>query len=206
MNKCNEEFIKKHNIDLSSIDTRIYTLRDINPIIHKYEVQGRKYNTNISMNDLIGFYEKRNVSLKFPDVMDDFFDELGKKCDLTVLFTDKYRASHDRKLQQYSFKHFNGIFLKGKHFGADRYSFCPEIIDYIKPGIYDRIIICNPSSATGVLAVKHMQLKKIPYWIMGSRAFADMTNLKTVRLGNGSGGSGSLTIAADAFDGSDPVI
>lgn len=103
----------------------------------------------------------------------DFFDELGKKCDLTVLFTDKYRASHDRKLQQYSFKHFNGIFLKGKHFGADRYSFCPEIIDYIKPGIYDRIIICNPSSATGVLAVKHMQLKKIPYWIMGSRAFAE---------------------------------
>ena len=77
MNKCNEEFIKKHNIDLSSIDTRIYTLRDINPIIHKYEVQGRKYNTNISMNDLIGFYEKRNVSLKFPDVLDDFFDELG---------------------------------------------------------------------------------------------------------------------------------
>ena len=51
MNKCNEKFIKKHNIDLSSIDTRIYTLRDINPIIHKYEVQGRKYNTNISFRD-----------------------------------------------------------------------------------------------------------------------------------------------------------
>lgn len=77
MNKCNEEFIKKHNIDLSSIDTRIYTLKDINPILHKYEVQGKKYDTNISMNDLIGFYEKRNVSLKFPDVLDDFFDELG---------------------------------------------------------------------------------------------------------------------------------
>lgn len=77
MNKCNEEFIKKHNIDLSGIDTRIYTLKDINPILHKYEVQGKKYDTNISMNDLIGFYEKRNVSLKFPDVLDDFFDELG---------------------------------------------------------------------------------------------------------------------------------
>lgn len=77
MNKCNEEFIKKHNIDLSSFDTRIYTLRDINPIIHKYEVQGKTYNTNISMNDLVGFYEHDNCYLEFPNVMDDFFDEFG---------------------------------------------------------------------------------------------------------------------------------
>ena len=77
MNKCNEGFIKKHNINLSSIDNRIYTFKDINSILNKYEVQGKTYNTNISMNDLIGFYEKRNVSLKFPDVLDDFFDELG---------------------------------------------------------------------------------------------------------------------------------
>ena len=41
MNKCNEEFIKKHNINLSSIDNRIYTFKDINSILNKYEVQGK---------------------------------------------------------------------------------------------------------------------------------------------------------------------
>lgn len=77
MNKCNEEFIKRHNIDLSSIDTRIYTFKDINPILHKYEVQGKTYSTNISMNALIGFYEQGNCSLQFPEVLNDFFDEFG---------------------------------------------------------------------------------------------------------------------------------
>lgn len=77
MNKCNEEFIKKHNIDLSSIDTKIYTFMDINPILHKYEVQGQRYNTNILVNDLVGFYEQRDISLQFPEVLDDLFDELG---------------------------------------------------------------------------------------------------------------------------------
>ena len=100
----------------------------------------------------------------------DFFCELGKKCDLTILFTNKYQ--NDKVLRQYAFENFTCVFLRGKSLGGRRDSFCPEIVDYIKPGIYDRILIGNPLSSTGMLAVKHMQIKKLPYWVVEAGAFS----------------------------------
>ena len=77
MNKSNIDFINTHNIDFTSFDTRIYTLRDINSILSQYEVQGKKVTKKVSFNDIVGFYEQRDLHMQFPDILDDFFDELG---------------------------------------------------------------------------------------------------------------------------------
>ena len=77
MNKCNVNFINRNGIDFSLFDTRIYTIEDINSILKKYEVQGSDYNINASLANILGFYEKDDKTLQFPDVLDDLFDELG---------------------------------------------------------------------------------------------------------------------------------
>lgn len=77
MRKCNEDFISDNGIDLTKIDTKIYLKKDINWIVDKYEVQGRKYNTEISVEDLLGFSNKADLNLKFPEILDSFFDSFG---------------------------------------------------------------------------------------------------------------------------------
>ena len=105
----------------------------------------------------------------------DFFNELGKSCDLTVLFSDRFFSERDKSWQNFSFRTFKGIFLKGTRLNSNKKSLCPEVVDYLKPGKFDRIVISEPMSPTGFLASKTMQRKKIPFWIEGDGAFTGNT-------------------------------
>ena len=44
----------------------------------------------------------------------DFFNELGKYCDLTVLFEKTTSDERDESWKKYQFNTFRGIFLRGK--------------------------------------------------------------------------------------------
>lgn len=100
-----------------------------------------------------------------------FFNELGKYCDLTVVFEKTASSERDESWKDFSADHFNAIFLKGKSVGVAE-AFCPSVRKYLKKGEYDHIVVMTYADPTGMLAVHHLKRKKIPYEIEGDGAFA----------------------------------
>ncbi|MBR6509599.1 MAG: glycosyltransferase family 4 protein [Clostridia bacterium] len=101
----------------------------------------------------------------------EFFKELGKYCDLTVLFEKSTSDERDNSWKNYSFEGFNGIILKSVKSSVDK-AFCPSVIKYLSIKKFDRIIVADVASSTGMLAIQYMKLFNIPYYIEGDGAFA----------------------------------
>lgn len=101
----------------------------------------------------------------------DFFNELGRLCDLTVTFEKSASDERDEEWKKYKFNSFNGIILKGVSISTDM-AFCPGIIKHIKEKTYDVIVVSDLSSLTGMLAVQYMIMHSIAYWIEGDGGFA----------------------------------
>lgn len=99
-----------------------------------------------------------------------FFNELGKLCDLTVLFEKASSAERDDVWKKYSFDNFNGIILNGISTGVDN-AFCFKVLKYLKMS-WDRIVCANVSTPTGMLTVQYLKFRNIPYWIEGDGGFA----------------------------------
>ena len=94
----------------------------------------------------------------------DFFNELGKMCELTVLFEKRTSDERDSSWKKFKFENFNGIFLNGKKIGVDN-AICLEVVRYLKKNFYDYIIISDFLDPTGMIAIEYMRLKRIPYWL-----------------------------------------
>lgn len=101
----------------------------------------------------------------------EFFKELGKLCDLTVIFEKGVSDERDSSWSKYDFEGFNGIILKGIKTSVDM-AFCPSIIKYLSLKKFDRIIVANVASFTGMFAIQYMKMFNIPYFIEGDGAFA----------------------------------
>lgn len=100
----------------------------------------------------------------------DFFNELGKYCDLTVLFELDSSTERNEEWKKFKFENFKGIILKGIRLKTDM-AFCPNIIKYLNKRKYDRIIISVLASPTAFVAVSVMKMKKIPYIFEGDGGF-----------------------------------
>lgn len=101
----------------------------------------------------------------------DFFNELGKYCDLTVLFEKTTSDERDESWKKYQFNTFRGVFLKGKSISVDT-AFCPGIIKYLKKELYDYIICTTFTTPTGMWAIQYMKRHKIPYYLECDGGFA----------------------------------
>lgn len=101
----------------------------------------------------------------------DFFNELGKLCDLTVFFEKDSSAERDDSWKNYKTENFKSIILKGKSIGVAS-ACCPSVVKLLKKNRYDKIVVCNYSDPTGWLAIHYLRRYKIPYWIEGDGAFA----------------------------------
>lgn len=101
----------------------------------------------------------------------DFFNELGKKCDLMVLFERNSSAIRDKSWNYFEANHFKAILLNGLKFRVAN-ALCPSVIKYLKKNKYDHIVVTNYSGPTGLLAILYMKLKKIPYEIESDGGFA----------------------------------
>lgn len=101
----------------------------------------------------------------------DFFNELGKYCDLTVLFEKKTSDERNSSWAAFTADNFKAIFLNGKNIGVAE-AFCPNVINYVKKNVYDHIVVTNYSDPTGMLAVTALKVKKVSYYIEGDGAFA----------------------------------
>ncbi len=102
--------------------------------------------------------------------MVDYLDYLGKKCELTVVF--EMGTAKDRTNQWYGEIHdksFKSIFLNAIPITAETgLSF--NILKYLKAG-YDRIIIANPTTPTGIVALLYCRFNKIHYILQSEGGF-----------------------------------
>ena len=103
-----------------------------------------------------------------------FFNELGKYCDLTVLFEPSSSTERDDTWKNFKFEYFQGIILKGTRTAVDS-AFCPEIIKYLKKNTYDHIVVTQVASYTAIWAAAYMRLRKIPYCYEGDGGFVSST-------------------------------
>ena len=101
----------------------------------------------------------------------DFFNELGKYCDLTVVFEKNFSSERDSSWKKFSFDNFKGVFLKGINVSSDK-SFSVSVTEYLKKGLYDHIIVSNIATPTGMLAISFMKAQRISYWLEGDGGFS----------------------------------
>lgn len=96
--------------------------------------------------------------------MVDYLNELGKYCELTAVFERDSSKSRDSSWKKWESKNFRCVILHGINLGgrdADT-AICPQVIKYISKK-YDHIIVGNPCTPTGIIAVTYMKLLRIPY-------------------------------------------
>lgn len=102
----------------------------------------------------------------------DFFNELGKLCDLTVLFerTPKQIPDKERSWFHENFDHFKGIYLKSWNIGKDVMSF--QQFKYLwNSKNYDYIIIGMYSTWIQTLSIFFMKFFRIPYILNSDGGF-----------------------------------
>ena len=94
-----------------------------------------------------------------------FFDELGKRMDVTVLFADRIEDKKHRNAGWYvpSQGSFKAVQLK-KTFAVKSNSLCLEVTSWLKQP-FDHIVVCGYSNPTVILAMAYMRMKKIPFWM-----------------------------------------
>lgn len=92
----------------------------------------------------------------------DFFNALGKLCELTVLFENVSAKSRDDSWADDCIINFNAVFMKGIRMGEAE-AFCPEVIRYLSRRKYDHIVVGMYSSPTGMMAIEYMRMLHIPF-------------------------------------------
>ncbi len=101
----------------------------------------------------------------------NFYNELSKNCELTVIFEKDKADNRDKSWLDYDATHFKIEILHGIKAAADM-SFAPQIVKRIKRNLYDFIFVCNHTSPTGIVATRWMNLRKIAYAIEIDGGFA----------------------------------
>lgn len=100
----------------------------------------------------------------------DFFNELGKQCDLTVLFERNNATNRESKWLKKENYNFRSIWLKGLNFGGDS-AISFEVIKYLNKKKFDVIVVGGYSTPTGMLAINYMKLRNIIFGINADGAF-----------------------------------
>ena len=100
----------------------------------------------------------------------DFFNELGKYVDLTVIFEKKKSDERDDSWTKKKFIGFKSVFLKGLKITVNK-ALCFSVLNYLKDNQYDEIVCTNFATPTGMIAVEYMIRHKIPYWVEGDGGF-----------------------------------
>ena len=91
----------------------------------------------------------------------DFFNELGKYCELTVLFERK--KADDRVWSVNNNENYKSVFLKGKSIGNDT-ALSFEVLKYLNKK-YDRVVVGGYSTSTGMLSILYLSLRHIPFYL-----------------------------------------
>jgi glycosyltransferase involved in cell wall biosynthesis len=109
--------------------------------------------------------------------MVNFFNLLGKKIELTVIFEKNHSKERNSSWKQYKFNNFVGIILKGISTSPDS-AFSPTVLFYLFKK-YDFIFVNNPTTPTGILAIIFLKFLRKKYIIESEGAYPTKTwNIK----------------------------
>lgn len=111
----------------------------------------------------------------------DFFNELGKYCDLTVLYERKRSSERDKKWVGERAENFKEIYLNLEPVGTDR-SKGNALRDYIKTGEFDILIFTNYVSPATIEAILYCRIRRIPYFIEYDGGFNKRDSLPKLLL------------------------
>ncbi|MGL5245398.1 MAG: glycosyltransferase family 4 protein, partial [Sarcina sp.] len=78
------------------------------------------------------------------------------------LFEIGYATDRDKNWQMSKAKNYKEIFLNGKRTRSDS-ALCFSVLKYLNKKMYDIIVVGGYSTATGMLAIQYLKLKKIPF-------------------------------------------
>lgn len=93
----------------------------------------------------------------------DFYNELGKYVDLTVIFEAKVAEGIRFNWNIDEINNFKAIFLDEGNIKEKRIDW--KILKYIKKNKYDHIIATSYSYFTEMIALIYMKLRRIPYYL-----------------------------------------
>ncbi|MFC5531539.1 glycosyltransferase family 4 protein [Cohnella yongneupensis] len=94
----------------------------------------------------------------------DFFNELGKYCELTVLYERSNASDRDKSWTSNKASHFTPVFMKGFKITQDS-AICPSVIRWLRRDKYDAIVVGGYSTPTGMLAIRTLRARKIPFFL-----------------------------------------
>lgn len=95
-----------------------------------------------------------------------FFDRLSKDMDVTVLYFDRAEEQKDRAAEWFIAGEggFRAVQLTRRIATIGGESLCVDVLPWLKKG-FDAIVVCGYSSATAMLAMAYLRLKKIPFYL-----------------------------------------
>lgn len=99
-----------------------------------------------------------------------FFNELGTKCDLTVLFEKKTSEERHDSWKHYDAVSFRSVELGGVSTGVDS-AFAVSVLRYLSDP-YEYIFVSNATTPTGMLAILYLRSHRVPFIIEGDGGFA----------------------------------
>ncbi|MBW5448341.1 glycosyltransferase [Cohnella sp. CFH 77786] len=99
----------------------------------------------------------------------DFFNELGKHCELTVWFEARNEANREWEIEGLG-RHFRYKFLKGRTFGLDKHLNW-SVIRELNAEPFDVYIMGCYSSPTEILAIHWLKLRRKPFILNSDGGF-----------------------------------
>lgn len=105
----------------------------------------------------------------------DFFEKLGRECDLTVIFERASATDRDESWKNFSNDSFKTIILNGKECKEDN-AFSFKVLKYLKRKQYDIIVIGGYSTPTAMLAILYMNIRKIRFVLNADGGFVKKEN------------------------------
>ena len=96
----------------------------------------------------------------------NFYDELGKYLDVTVLFADRVeqKVTRDAAWFEKSLGSFRMVQLTKRILTLHGRDLCVDVIKWLKKD-FDAIVVCGYSSPTAILAMVYMRLHRIPFYM-----------------------------------------
>lgn len=95
----------------------------------------------------------------------DFFNELGKAVELTVIFERKFALNRNKSWLSNEAINFKSKFLSGLKIGLEA-SLSISVIKYALVSEYDYYVLNGYSSPTSILLMLILKVKKIPFMLM----------------------------------------
>lgn len=95
-----------------------------------------------------------------------FYDELAKYLDVTVLFSDRIEKKQHRDAAWFVEGKGKAKFVQLEKHVASVHGrdLCTDVIDWLKKP-FDAIVVCGYSAPTEMLAMAWLRMKKIPFWM-----------------------------------------